>query len=163
MKSLLTSATLAASLLLSSADAAQFPALTVTDLNGQAHALTSDWRDHGGIVILGFAHGAREGMDQWAEALDLHETDSDWIELPVIGDVNPMVRPMIRSGMRARYTSTPRRSHVAPVFDDATVLRGTGTAEIEVLVIAGEGEVVARVEGTATLANVAAIRSARRR
>lgn len=160
MKTFVVSAALVASLLMSNASAAQFPSVVLSDLNGQNHTLTSEWRDQGGIVIMGFAHDAREGMDRWVEALGLSETDAGWIELPVIGDVNAMVRPMIRTGMRSRYATTARRAHVAPVFDGADTLRGTNTPEIEVLVIAANGEVTARVSGEATPANVAAIRAA---
>lgn len=162
MKTFLVSAALAGSLLFSNASAAPFPAVVLSDLNGQNHTLASEWRGRGGIVILGFAHDAREGMDQWVEALGLREADTGWIELPVIGDVNAMVRPMIRTGMRARYASTARRAHVAPVFDGADALRGTTTSEIEVLVIAANGEVIASVAGEATPANVATIQAAQR-
>lgn len=152
---------LAAVLLASNASAAPFPAVTVSDLNGQDHVLTAEWRGHGGVVIMGFAHDAREGMDRWVEALGLNETDADWIELPVIGDVNAMVRPMIRSGMRTRYASTARRAHVAPVFDNTAALRTNSGTDIEVLVIDASGEVLARAEGEATPANIATIRAAR--
>lgn len=163
MKAFLVSAALAASLLTSNASAAQFPSVVLSDLNGQNHTLASEWRGQGGIVIMGFAHDAREGMDRWVEALRLSETDSGWIELPVIGDVNAMVRPMIRTGMRARYATTARRAHVAPVFDGADALRGPNTSEIEVLVIDANGEVTATVRGDATPANVATIRAAQPR
>lgn len=161
MKSLPLIAALAVALLASNASATPFPAVTVLDLNGQEHALATEWRGHGGVVIMGFAHDAREGMDRWVEALGLNEADADWIELPVIGDVNAMVRPMIRSGMRTRYASTARRAHVAPVFDGAAALRRTGAAEIEVLVIDANGEVLVRTAGEATPANIAAIQAAR--
>lgn len=163
MKAFFVSAALATTFLVSNASAAPFPSIVLSDLNGDDHTLTSEWRGQGGIVILGFAHDAREGMDHWVDALGLAETDPDWIELPVIGDVNAMVRPMIRAGMRARYASTPRRAHVAPVFDGADALRGTSASEIEVLVIAADGEIVARIAGEATPENIAAIRVAQRR
>ncbi|MEQ1490949.1 MAG: hypothetical protein ABL932_10420 [Terricaulis sp.] len=163
MKPFLVSAALAASLLMSNASAAPFPSVVLSDLNGQNHTLASEWRGQGGIVIMGFAHDAREGMDRWVEALGLSETDTNWIQLPVIGDVNTIVRPMIRTGMRGRYASTARRAHVAPVFDGADALRGTSTSEIEVLVVADNGEVTASVSGEATPANIAAIRAAQRR
>lgn len=161
MKAFLVSTAVAASLLMSNASAAQFPSVVLSDLNGQNHTLASEWRGQGGIIIMGFAHDAREGMDRWVEALALSETDSGWIELPVIGDVNAMVRPMIRTGMRSRYATTARRAHVAPVFDGADALRGRSTSEIEVLVIDANGEVTATVHGDATPANVATIRAAR--
>lgn len=163
MKAFLVSAALAATLFAPNASAAPFPSVVLSDLNGNNHTPSSEWRGQGGVVILGFAHDAREGMDRWVDALGLAETDPNWIELPIIGDVNAMVRPMIRAGMRARYASTPRRAHVAPVFDGADALRGTGASEIEVLVIAADGEIVARIAGEATPENIAAIRVAQRR
>jgi hypothetical protein len=150
------------SLVLASGPASAIAPLRATDLNGAVHALPADWSDHGGVLILGFSHDARAEMDQWVEALGLRVADANWLETPVIGDVNRMVRPMIRTGMRAHYATPLRRAHVAPVFEDAphfTDLAGPHAHPIVVLVLNRSGDVVARAEGGAQ-ANVAAIRNA---
>lgn len=134
------------------------------DLNGREHVLPAEWAA-GGVLILGFSHDARAAMDQWVAALNLRDTQANWLETPVIGDVPGMVRPMIRSGMRGRYATEARRAHIAPVFanaDQFNRLAGAHGHDVVVLALNGSGEVVARAEGASTPANLAVIRDAMR-
>lgn len=151
-------------LALSSATAQPISPLRATDLNGLQHHLPEEWRE-GGVLILGFSHDAREGMDQWVSALGLEASASNWLEAPVIGDAAPAIaRPMIRSGMSRRYATSARRAHVAPVFEDGEPfeqLAGADHDDIAVLVLNSSGEVVARADGLSSADNVAVIQNAR--
>jgi len=147
-------AAFAAVCLATSASAQQLPDLTFTDLNGARHETHMEWHQ-GGVLILGFSHDARDAMDHWIAALSLDANDQ-WLEAPVIGDVSGLIRPMIRSGMRARYDEA-RRGHVTPVFEGADAVRSIAAPdgdEIVVLVVGPGGDIAAQIRGTATDANV---------
>lgn len=144
------------------APAAPLASLTLRDLDGAEHTLPRSWSG-GGVLILGFSHDARAGMDQWVEALSL-ESRHNWLETPVIGAVPSLVRPMILAGMRSRYAGD-RRGHVTPVFDNAESLTQfvNRHGDIVVLVLNENGEVLARADGPATTTSATQIQDAMNR
>jgi hypothetical protein len=154
----------ALTLFAASAVAAPIAPIRATDLNGVDHQAPADWREGGVVIIMGFSHDARESMDRWAEALGFDVSAANWLEIPVIGtDAPPFARPMIRSGMRARYDTEARRAHVAPVFDNADAFRalaGLHQSDVVVLVLNPAGEVAARFEDAISPAEIDAARRA---
>lgn len=155
---------IAAALLLLAATAAQaqpLPNLTFRDLAGGTHALPAEWRGTGGILILGFSRDAADTMDQWIIALGLDENDV-WISSPVVGNVPGLVRSMIQGGMRNRYPEN-RRAHIAPVFQGVEAierLAASRRADVVVLAVSANGEIIARAEGAVTPAAVTRLRQA---
>lgn len=145
-----------------SAESRALPVLTLTDLNGKTHPLPREWAGGSGVLILGFAHDAREQMDAWREALKLSAGDQ-WIEAPVVGNVSGLIQPMIKAGMKSKYEGA-LRSHITPVFDGAATVRDAvapNEAKVVVLVLDGAGQILGRAEGAPSAPLVASISAAR--
>lgn len=103
------------------------------------------------LIVLAFRHADQAVVASWKAGLGLVPTTPNWLEIPVIGVNNPMVRGMIRSGMRGTYHELVERAHVAPAFGDtATLAKGFGVTadQVAVIVVDHDGEVIAEAKGT---------------
>ena len=142
------------------ARAAAMPKAQANDLNGAHRRLPEDLPDGRTVLIFGFSHGASTAMDRWVQDLQLNDNSSGWLELPVVGAVTTMVRPMIRGGMKAQYKTKLSRAHVIPVFDggpDIAASLKPVADDIVVIVVDRGGEIIARADGASTPAKVGAV------
>jgi hypothetical protein len=102
------------------------------------------------LLILGFQHADQDALEAWRRGLALADADARWLEVAVIPVKSPMIQPMIRNGMRNRFKTAAQRAHFAPMFADATPVAArfdlSGRAP-GVVVLDGDGRVLARAEG----------------
>jgi hypothetical protein len=139
--------------------------LQLQDLNGASVKLPGDLPTGASVLLVGFHHGEQPGMDAWRDGLQLQDTESNWLELPVIGEMNSLVKTMIREGMRGKFKTAAQRAHVAPVFAPVESVAGplgVSTEGISVVVIDRTGHVLACQTGDYTAEKAAALSHALR-
>ena len=142
------------------ASAATMPATQVEDLNDATHLLPDGLSPGRTVLVFGFSHGASKAMDRCVQDLQLSDNADGWLELPIVGAVTPMVRPMIRGGMKGQYKTKLRRAHVAPVFEAGPGIIASIKPvkdDIVVIVVDRAGEIIARADGASTPESVGAI------
>jgi hypothetical protein len=124
--------------------------LSVRTLGGTSLSLPRDLPAPHTLVLLAFRHADQAGLAQWEASLGLSGNRQDWLEIPVVGVSNPIIRSMIVSGMKGKHPSAAERNHLAPLFGDSEAFArafGTSGTQIAVLVVDREGHVLAHVEG----------------
>jgi hypothetical protein len=138
-------------------------AVHTTDLNGRDISVPTGLSAERTLLLLAFRHSDQEIIQGWKSGLGLSATQDGWLEIPVVGVSNSIVRGMIRSGMRSKHPDPRDAAHVAPLFGDADGFAkafGVSSATVTVLVIDRKGHVLASASGRFGSANAAVIRSA---
>ena len=131
----------------------RLPTLNAKRLNQQPIALPHELPAQRTLALVAFQRGHRTEIESWITGLQLRENTSiAWLKMPVIEDPgSESARSVIESGMRARHHTEADRARLVPVFTNRDAfMRAAGLSGSEhawVLVIARDGQVLARVEG----------------
>lgn len=133
----------------------KFPELKADDLNGKAVALPADFPGDPCLVLVAFTSEQQDDVDQWISKLKLKESDEiKWIELPVIGSRNRLLKPVIDRGMRTGITEEKDRARTISIYSSRTdflnSLRLDEVDRIYAMVVEKSGAVRVVVEGTPT-------------
>ena len=131
----------------------RLPSLHAKRLNQQPIALPHELPGQRTLALVAFQRGHRTEIESWITGLQLRENTSiAWLKMPVIEDPgSESARSVIESDMRARHRTEADRARLVPVFTNRDAfMRAAGLSGSEhawVLVIARDGQVLARVEG----------------
>ena len=97
------------------------PTLKGNDLNGHATELPRDVAGRLALLALGFTSGSRHDVEAWTERFrKTFGADSSvtYYEVPVLGGMARIMRPMIDGGMK-KGTPAELRSHAITVWQGA--------------------------------------------
>lgn len=131
----------------------RLPSLHAKRLNQQPIALPHELPGQRTLALVAFQRGHRTEIESWITGLQLRENTSiAWLKMPVIEDPgSESARSVIESDMRARHRTEADRARLVPVFTNRDAfMRAAGLSGSEhawVLVIARDGQVLARAEG----------------
>lgn len=98
------------------------PPLRGIDLNGRPTELPRDSAGRLALLALGFTSGSRRDVEAWTERFrNTFGADSacTFYEVPVLGGMARMLRPMIDGGMR-KGTPPELRAHAITVWEGAS-------------------------------------------
>lgn len=140
---------LAVALAVASASSAPL-SVQATDLNGKNLTIPGGLPSERTLLLVGFKHADHAALDAWRKGLRLSEDDAAWIETPIIGVGNGMVRRMILSGMRSGARTPQARAHLAPAFADPAAVAAelaVDPARPAAVVVDRNGRVLARASG----------------
>lgn len=130
--------------------AADLVTVTTKTLNDTTLKLPDDLPASRTLLLLAFHHADLAQLAQWEAGMALTPAQDNWLEIPVVGITNPILRHIILSGMKGKTHSVAERNHRAPLFGDSFALaRGFGVSgsQVTVLVVDRQGHIQARVEG----------------
>ena len=97
------------------------PPLRGNNLNGRATDLPRDVSGRRALLALGFTSGSRHDVEAWTERFrKTYGPDSSctFYEIPVLGGMVRIMRPMIDGGMK-KGTPPELRAHAMTVWQDA--------------------------------------------
>ena len=143
--------------------ASSAPLAHITDLNGAGVDIPAGMAGRRTLLILGFRHSDQTIMDGWRKGLRLTGDQADWLEIPVINGVNPLVQKFIRGGMRGKAPTPADRAHMAPMFENGDALvaaLAVSPAAVAVVVIDAGGAVLDREAGDFDAAKAGRLTSA---
>ena len=130
--------------------AGDLTSVSTTTLNGTAVSLPADLPAPRTLVLLAFRHADQAQLAQWEAGMTLLPGQDDWLEIPVVGVSNPVIRSMILSGMKGRHHAMAERNHIAPLFGNSLGFArafGVSGTQVAAIVIDHKGHTLAHVEG----------------
>ncbi|MEO0445338.1 MAG: hypothetical protein AAF191_04600 [Verrucomicrobiota bacterium] len=132
-----------------------FPILTADDLNGKSVTLPAELPGDPTLVLLAFTSEQQADVDQWLAELRLKEgNEIPWVELPVMGAKNFLLKAVIENGMRSGIPKKEDRARTISLYTDREAFLGSlgivETDRIYAAVIERSGIIRVMVEGTPT-------------
>jgi hypothetical protein len=136
---------------------AKFPALESEDLNGRKRQLPGGLAGDWNVLLIGFQREQQKEIDTWLLALPALVTQHPrlaYYELPVIERSNPLLRWVIKNGMKSGIPDKQQRERTITLYLDKKAFRQdlqiSSEDQIQVLVVNRAGEVGWRSEGLCT-------------
>ncbi len=131
-----------------------FPALNARNLNGRTFALPAEFGGMRNVAIVAFQRQHQDLVDSWFPYLDtLLATHPDVCiyELPILGGVYTLARPLIDGGMASAIPNKLVRDRTLTVYTDVrrvvAALQITSTATITLLLVDRTGRIFWRDTG----------------
>jgi hypothetical protein len=102
-----------------------FPQYRAKDLNGRTVTAPADGESSHVLVLVAFKRHQQQLIDRWLEQVKpmLDQRTLDFLELPVIREMNPVSRWFIDRGMRGGIRDPHTRARVVTLFTDKNAFR----------------------------------------
>lgn len=140
-----------------------FPAVSGDNLNGARFDLPRSFAGALNLVVIAFQRGQQHDVDGWMPFLKTLAKGRDDVriyELPTLGRLYRLMRPIIDGGMRGGIPDTTVRAATITLYIDKTPFRRAlqlpSEDSIYVLAVDREGRVHARAAGVYTPESAAA-------
>jgi hypothetical protein len=133
-----------------------FPSMTGIDLLGEERPLPDSFEGEFNIVSIAFQREQQENVNTWIEAVKpvLAENDNvRYYEVPLIYEMNAMMRGWVNNGMRSGLPSEEARERTITVYTDREKffdMMNMNEDTIYTLLLNKKGEILWRAEGDAT-------------
>jgi hypothetical protein len=144
----------------------KIPAMTGIDLLGEDRPIPDSFKGELNIVTFAFEREQQANVDTWipsAEAL-VDEIDGlDFYEIPLIYEMNPVMRGWVNNGMRSGIPGERARERTITVYtdrDEFLNMMDMTTETIYTLLVNREGSILWREEGDMTDEKLASLKQA---
>jgi hypothetical protein len=130
----------------------QMPSIATHSLSKNELTLPRDLPGEKTLALIAFARAQQVEIDTWVSGMKLDAGDIAWVELPVVGKRNFLMKGVINGGMRSGITSKQMRDRTITLFTDPKILckamgLSKGTNTIYAAVVDRSGVVLGWVDG----------------
>lgn len=143
--------------------AGALPQMTGIDLLGQERPIPDSLKGDVNIVVFAFEREQQKDVNTWiapADELLAQYEDLKFYEVPLIYEMNGMMRQWVNNGMRSGIPSPTARERTITVYTDREQFlthMGMRADTIYTLIVDKGGDVLWRSEGVATPESLAAM------
>ncbi len=143
----------------------QMPIIQAETLSERKVTLPQDLPGEKTLALIAFTREQQTNVNTWIQGMSLNTATEPWVELPVVGPQNSLMRSFTDGGMRMGIRDEAMRNRVITLYTDrAAFVKALGfknsTRTIYVAVINRAGQVLASVEGDYTSEKAAVLTKA---
>jgi hypothetical protein len=134
----------------------RFPAMTGIDLMGEERPLPDSFKGDLNIVTLAFEREQQENVNTWiphAEKMEEEYKNVRFYEVPLIYEMNMVMRSWVNNGMRSGIPDEEARERTITVYTDRNKflnMMNMQTETIYTLLLDSDGTILWRAKGDAT-------------
>ena len=143
----------------------QMPVIQAETLSERKVTLPQDLPGEKTLALIAFTREQQTNVNTWIQGLSLNTATEPWVELPVVGAQNRLMRAFTDSGMRMGIPDETMRNRVITLYTDRDAfVQAMGfknsTRTIYAAIINRAGQVLASVEGDYTSEKAAVLAKA---